>query len=726
MSVRGPAARSSAPLIPGTSLGPYRIVTDIAGDVVGEGPVRAYRAYRPERGEYVTLWAVAGIEASTVADAAQHAEVADRTFRAVEALANLTHRSIPALLDYGKERGTCYIVTPALDAPTLAERVKRSYPLPWTLDDVIDLLGPVANALDTAHAFGVCHGRLRPASIRLPEGRQPVVVGFGVEGVRARLIGAPEPRAEDDREALAALAYELLTGSPTLSTLDRADADRLECPTSDDARPLDDSRAANVRSQDLPDDPSSADSARTDGRGARVFVPPDAINPTLSRAVSRTLTRALAGAPGERFPTAEAFVAALAGREEIVPRTPSRLLEGVSSGAEPLPWPGPHSDEPRPWPGLHADEVESRAPSSRGGTAGALARAQRDRWLLAAGTATLLVGLAAVGLVVFGPSSTPASVRGVLTGGVATQTTEAATSGAFVPATAPPSSSATALAGSSASTPTPASTNARASASTSAVSAGAPGAASATLPAAASSSMTARPAVVTSVAAPMTTAPRSAPEPTPPRPTQKAPVLVPSRAPVVSTPTPDTRDDSGPPAPERPIARQPVPVTWWVLGDPSARWWRDGEDAVSGQVDQGDGLLLFPDVIRDLDFSADVSTLNRSAALIFRAQDDENLMMAAYIPRGVTSPTGTGAVVLYQRIEGVDVPVLAVRPGGIRPGGEPVRLGVAAAGPRIVITLDAVPVLEAWDTQSRPGRLGLRVAGEPGGPSEARFSAIRR
>jgi hypothetical protein len=164
-----------------------------------------------------------------------------------------------------------------------------------------------------------------------------------------------------------------------------------------------------------------------------------------------------------------------------------------------------------------------------------------------------------------------------------------------------------------------------------------------------------------------------------------------------------------------------------VVGDPSGRWALDDEGRVAGRTETGASVVLFPESVDDVTFSAMVGTTSCQATLVFRAQDDENLLMAIYIPDGLPNPgTAGGGVWLYQRVEGLDLPIRAVRPPTVRPAGEPVELKIITAGPQIAIFLNGQPALQAVDTAPRSGRLGLMVYSTSGRLCEATFGDIQR
>ena len=170
-----------------------------------------------------------------------------------------------------------------------------------------------------------------------------------------------------------------------------------------------------------------------------------------------------------------------------------------------------------------------------------------------------------------------------------------------------------------------------------------------------------------------------------------------------------------------------LPATWRAVGDAAGRWSLDEQGRVAGRTESGASVLLFPESVDDVGFSALLSTTSCQATLVFRAQDDENLLMAIYIPDGLPAPgTAGGGVWLYQRVEGLDLPIRAVRPSTVRPAGEPVRLRIVTSGPQISLFLNDEPAMQAIDTSPRAGRLGLMVYSTSGRLCEATFSEIER
>jgi hypothetical protein len=153
----------------------------------------------------------------------------------------------------------------------------------------------------------------------------------------------------------------------------------------------------------------------------------------------------------------------------------------------------------------------------------------------------------------------------------------------------------------------------------------------------------------------------------------------------------------------------------------------DNQGRIVGHVDEGTSVVLFPETVDNVGYSAMVSTTSCQATLVFRAQDPENLLMVIYIPDGLARPGApTGGLWLYQKIDGDDLPIRAVRPAGMRQAGEPAKIRIVTNGPQMMIAIGDEPAIQAMDTSAKPGRLGMLVYSADGRACEATFSDIQR
>jgi serine/threonine protein kinase len=137
------------------------------------------------------------------------------------------------LVDASIEGETPWLAMEYLAHPTLDTHLRDSGPLP--LDQVTALVRGLADAIDTAHAHGLCHGSLHPRDIFLGPDGEVVVSGFGVAAAlgvaglrppRRRPFTAPETLAQRaldvpaDRYALGVIAYEIVSGRRLLGAGD--------------------------------------------------------------------------------------------------------------------------------------------------------------------------------------------------------------------------------------------------------------------------------------------------------------------------------------------------------------------------------------------------------------------------------------------------------------------------------------------------------------------------
>jgi serine/threonine protein kinase len=205
------------------------------------------------------------------------------------AVAKLRHNNILTVFAYGEEEGVPYIVCEFMDGGTLAERLDG----PMPIEDAIQLLTPVASALDYAHSQGVLHRDIKPSNIMLLSDGTPVLTDFGLAKVvggatitlTGQVLGTPEYMAPElvsgdgagpaaDRYSLAVVAYQMLTGRVPFQ--------------------------GNTPGATLMAQVNDA------------LPPAREINTSLSVEVAAVLDKALAKAPEARYESASDFVAALA------------------------------------------------------------------------------------------------------------------------------------------------------------------------------------------------------------------------------------------------------------------------------------------------------------------------------------------------------------------------------------------------------------------------------
>ncbi len=267
------------------------------GDCIGAGGMgRVYRA------EQVTL-------CRTVAVKVMHRELADddriaRHFKTEAiAAARFAHPNSVAVIDYGEtEDGAPFLVMEYVQGRSLASIVRQEAPLDPAR--AAGLVTQLLDALADAHTLGIVHADVKSDNVLVEttrdRGEQAKLVDFGLARISAEardpadafdatvISGTPEymapeviqgaaPTPASDLYAVGALLYELLTGSTPFAGA-AAFAETLR-------RHIED-----------------------------VVVPPSLRCPELAipRHVEQAVMTALAKDPARRFPSAAAFIEALA------------------------------------------------------------------------------------------------------------------------------------------------------------------------------------------------------------------------------------------------------------------------------------------------------------------------------------------------------------------------------------------------------------------------------
>lgn len=148
--------------------------------------------------------------------------------------AQLMHANIVQVIDYGEFQETPFLVMRFISGgKTLKSLMGRSI----SYNQAIQILLPVAHALEAAHQKGVVHRDVKPSNILLTEDGTPLLSDFGIakilednansEGLTTggMAIGTPEYMAPEQWEgkpvdervdiyALGVVLYEMITGRP--------------------------------------------------------------------------------------------------------------------------------------------------------------------------------------------------------------------------------------------------------------------------------------------------------------------------------------------------------------------------------------------------------------------------------------------------------------------------------------------------------------------------------
>src|SRR4051812_35933231 len=157
---------------------------------------------------------------------------AERFNREVKIAAKLSHPNVLGVFDSGEVKGLLFYVMPLIEGETLRDKLQRERQL--SIDESIQIICEVAEALGYAHQNGIVHRDVKPENILLQNGRA-LVADFGIAALAERdgekltktgmAVGtaaymSPEQAAGErtdarsDIYALGCVLYEMLVGQP--------------------------------------------------------------------------------------------------------------------------------------------------------------------------------------------------------------------------------------------------------------------------------------------------------------------------------------------------------------------------------------------------------------------------------------------------------------------------------------------------------------------------------
>ena len=205
-------------LIPGTSIGPYRLIEQIG---MG-GMATVYKAYHAAMDRHVALKMLPR-------QFAMDETYLGRFHQEARTIANLEHPHILPVYDFGEDDGYTYLVMRLLEAGTLKERMAAE---PLTISELDHLFGQVTGALDYAHSRSVIHRDVKPSNVLIDPHGNAFLTDFGVAKLlqstsqftaSGGMLGTPAYMAPEqgkgspsdarsDLYALGVMLYEMCTG----------------------------------------------------------------------------------------------------------------------------------------------------------------------------------------------------------------------------------------------------------------------------------------------------------------------------------------------------------------------------------------------------------------------------------------------------------------------------------------------------------------------------------
>jgi eukaryotic-like serine/threonine-protein kinase len=217
----------------------------------------------------------------------QDQQFVDRFQREAESAAGLQHPNIVAVFDRGRDGDVNYIAMRYVEGPTLKELIERGL----TPEQAAALVRQVLEGARFAHRNGIVHRDLKPQNVIVDEEGKAVVTDFGIAraGVSeitqtGSVMGTPQYLSPEqaqgfevtpvsDLYSIGVILYEALTGRV----------------------PFEGESAVAVAMKQVSETPQR----------------PSSISPQVSPALDAVVMRALEKEPGQRFQSADAFIAAL-------------------------------------------------------------------------------------------------------------------------------------------------------------------------------------------------------------------------------------------------------------------------------------------------------------------------------------------------------------------------------------------------------------------------------
>jgi len=291
-----------------------------------------YKAYHPGLDRYVAVKVLHSF-------LAKEEDFLVRFQREARIVASFRHPHIVQVYDcdYDADSHAYYMVMELVDGPNLKSRLeelsKKDELLP--LEEAIQIVAAIANALDCAHEHGLVHRDIKPANILFGQDDQVVLSDFGIARMintttltaSGAMVGTPAYMAPEqgigqtgdersDIYSLGAVLYELVTGY-------------------------------------LPFDADTPLGVILKHINAPLTLPSE-LNPDVPPGVEAAIVRALAKDPNNRYQTAADFAADLdrGMSGECVERISPEVAMALSTPDTSTPPPAKYQTKPWEWPTL--------------------------------------------------------------------------------------------------------------------------------------------------------------------------------------------------------------------------------------------------------------------------------------------------------------------------------------------------------------------------------------
>lgn len=194
--------------------------------ILGKGGMGiVYKALDPDIEREV---AIKTIRFDTLVDGTEKDEMMTRFIREAKAAGRLSHPNIITIYDVCREKDVTYIVMQFVEGQSLQGLIDsaRAFSPP----EIIELMKPLCECLDYAHANGIVHRDIKPGNILIDKSGKPYLADFGVARIETSTLTqsgttvgtlsymSPEQvkgQTVDSRSdifALGVILYELLAG----------------------------------------------------------------------------------------------------------------------------------------------------------------------------------------------------------------------------------------------------------------------------------------------------------------------------------------------------------------------------------------------------------------------------------------------------------------------------------------------------------------------------------
>ena len=284
-----------------------------------------YQVWDAELGQAVALKLIRP-EATSDPAAAREME---RRFKQELVLARqVTHKNVVRIHDLGEMNGIKYITMPFLDGSDLSTMLKTEGKLP--IATALRIVRDVAGGLQAAHEAGIVHRDLKPANIRLV-GDQAIIMDFGIARATGSKLHAPLAAGRALNHVSSAVAVpEATMAGAVLGTVAYMAPEQAKGEHVDQRADL--YALGLIFSDMLLGRRRVSEGSALDDLNRRIEQAPPpvrTVDPTISEAVEKIISRCLQPDPAARFQTSTELVAELDRLDENGELIPIRRVVGM-------------------------------------------------------------------------------------------------------------------------------------------------------------------------------------------------------------------------------------------------------------------------------------------------------------------------------------------------------------------------------------------------------------